>query len=93
VQIICYEILLAAGAGNITPENDAPPASAGQMQKLYEQLENSMTSVGFLNPRKPRLLMRRVKRLFNRAQLDQNEINILLGFLAAVREYIRKDRA
>jgi TrmH family RNA methyltransferase len=92
VQIVCYEIMQAAGAGAIMQESDVPLASAGQMRKLYEHLETCMTGVGFLNPRKPRLLMRRIKRLFNRAQLDQNEINILLGFLAAVQEYIKKDR-
>ena len=92
VQIVCYEIMQAAGSSEITHKSDAPLASAGQMRKLYEQMEARMTDVGFLNPRKPRLLMRRVKRLFNRAQLDQNEINILLGFLAAVREYIKKNR-
>jgi len=92
VQIVCYEIMQAAGAGAITTENDVPLATAEQMRKLYEQLEARMTDVGFLNPRKPRLLMRRVKRLFNRAQLDQNEINILLGFLSAVREFMKKNR-
>lgn len=92
VQIICYEIMQAAGAGAITQQSEAPLATAGQMRKLYEHLEARMTEVEFLNPRKPRLLMRRVKRLFNRAQLDQNEINILLGFLAAVQEFMKKGR-
>ena len=92
VQIVCYEIMQAAGAGAIAQASGVALASAGQMRKLYEHLEACMTAVGFLNPRKPRLLMRRIKRLFNRAQLDQNEINILLGFLAAVQEAIKKDR-
>ena len=92
VQIVCYEIMQAAGNGAITQKSDAALASTGQMRKLYEHLEARMTEVGFLNPRKPRLLMRRIKRLFNRAQLDQNEINILLGFLAAVQKFVKKGR-
>ena len=34
----------------------------------------------------PRLLRRRLKRLFNRAQLDENEYNILMGIIAAARQ-------
>jgi len=90
VQIICYEILQASGAGAITREDGAPLATAEHMRQLYEHFAACMSEVGFYNPRKPRLLMRRLQRLFNRAQLDLNEINILRGFLTAVQEYIKK---
>ena len=92
LQIICYEILQAAGSGTVTQENSVSLASAEHMRQLYEHFEACMTGVGFYNPRKPRLLMRRLKRMFNRAQLDLDEINILRGFLAAVQELIKKDR-
>ncbi|MGH8120303.1 MAG: RNA methyltransferase [Gammaproteobacteria bacterium] len=92
VQIICYEILQAAGAGTVTREDSAPLATAEHMRQLYEHFAACMTEVGFYNPRKPRLLMRRLQRLFNRAQLDQNEINILRGFLSAVQEFVQKLR-
>jgi tRNA C32,U32 (ribose-2'-O)-methylase TrmJ len=39
---------------------------------------------GFLDPENPRLLMRRLRRLFIKAELDQNEVNILRGMLAAL---------
>jgi len=35
-------------------------------------------------------LMRRLKLLFNRSRLDQNEYNILRGILTAVQESVRK---
>ena len=92
LQIICYEIRQAIGAGIIAQENDAPPASAEHMRQFYKHLEECMTEVGFYNSRKPRLLMQRLKRLFNRAQLDLNEINILRGFLAAVQKFVKKEQ-
>ena len=92
VQIVCYEIMQAAGAGVITQENSVALASAEQMHNFYQHLETCMTEVGFFNPRKPRLLMRRIKRLFNRAHLDLNEINILRGFLTSVQEFVKKYR-
>jgi TrmH family RNA methyltransferase len=92
IQIICYEVLQAAGAGAVTREKGVPLATAEHMRQLYEHFAECMTEVGFYNPRKPRLLMRRLQRLFNRAQLDLNEINILRGFLAAVQEFVQKRR-
>jgi tRNA C32,U32 (ribose-2'-O)-methylase TrmJ len=43
-----------------------------------------MTDISFLNIDNPRYLMRRLRRLFNRAQPDKNEVNILRGLLTAV---------
>ena len=47
-----------------------------------------MMDVEFLNPEQTRKLMRRLKSLFNRAHLDENEVSILRGFLAAVQEAV-----
>jgi tRNA (cytidine32/uridine32-2'-O)-methyltransferase len=90
VQIIAYEIRQAALQRTILLNElksaPTPLATAEQMAHLYRHIEQIMTEVGFFDPTKPRRLMRRVKRLFNRAQLDHNEVNILRGFLAAVHE-------
>lgn len=90
VQILAYEIRQAAASQEAVAEalNAAktPLATAEQMAQLYRHIEAVMIEVGFYDPAKPRRLMRRVRRLFNRAQLDQNELNILRGFLAAVQK-------
>ncbi|THB73108.1 MAG: tRNA (cytosine(32)/uridine(32)-2'-O)-methyltransferase TrmJ, partial [Gammaproteobacteria bacterium] len=36
------------------------------------------------NPDNPRKLMRRMRRLFNRPNMDKNEMNIMRGILTAV---------
>ena len=84
VQVVTYEIR-AAGAGK-QPEYvaDAPLASSAELEHFYEHLERVLTDVGFLDPDNPRHLMRRLRRLFIRARPDQNEVNILRGFLSAV---------
>ncbi len=85
VQILAYELWLAteeiAGAEN-TP--DAPPATASELELFFEHLEQILLETGFLNPDNPRHLVLRLRRLFLRAQLDKNEINILRGILSAV---------
>ena len=62
------------------------------MKYFYDHLQQSMIDVGFLNPEQPRKLMRRLKSLFNRAHLDENEVSILRGFLAAVQEAATEEK-
>ncbi len=93
IQIICYEILQAANLYQpVQGEEGIPLASAEQMGQLYDHLETCMIDIGFYDPKKPRRLMRRMKRLFNRALLDQNEMNILRGLLAAAQEAAGKKK-
>lgn len=101
VQIVCYEIhlaRLAAGAATgsgtraawpVAAPADAPGrgVSHEDMERLYEHLETVLTDLGFLDPRRPRHLMRRLRRLFNRACPDRNEVNILRGILTAVQDH------
>lgn len=86
VQILAYELRVAGAADEKPqfPTGDTLPASADQMAHFYEHLQQVLIEIGFLNPDNPRQLMRRLRRLFNRAQPDQNEINILRGILTAV---------
>ena len=93
VQVLCYEIRLARGQTDLTPvSEDPPPAAADAMQRFYQHLEEVLLENGFLDPDNPRQLMRRLRRLFNRAVPDENEINILRGILSAVQNPTGKKR-
>lgn len=85
VQVVAYELFLAAGAGLVLPPHrERPLAAAEDMERFYAHLESALVAARFLDPDKPRHLMRRLRRLFNRAQPDTNELNILRGILAAL---------
>jgi tRNA C32,U32 (ribose-2'-O)-methylase TrmJ len=68
--------------GRIAPA-DWVPVDAGQMEMFFVHLEQTLLDINFMNPEQPKKLMARMRRLFNRARPDQNEINILRGILAA----------
>lgn len=85
VQVLSYEIRMAAmGTTAAHYEADAPLASSDELELFYGHLEKVMIELEFLKPDNPRHLMRRLRRLFVRAQVDKNEVNILRGFLAAI---------
>lgn len=55
-----------------------------QMQGFFEHLERTLFQLKVLSPEHPKLLMKRLRRLFNRAELDVVELNILRGILTAI---------
>ncbi len=85
VQVLGYELMLQA-ADAPARHRESPPralATAGEMQGLFGHLEQALEDIGFIDPRKSDKLMRRLKRLFHRAEPDQDEIRILRGILSA----------
>lgn len=89
VQLLCYELRLAAFAGSPPVATKAvafssPPATNDDIERFYRHLENVMIDTGFLDPRQPKRLMPKLRRLFGRAELERDEINILRGILDAV---------
>jgi len=82
VQIVAYELSVAgqASPSEIRARN---LASNDEIELFYAHLNQVLLETGFLNPKNPKQLMRRLRTLFNRAQMDENEINIMRGILAS----------
>ncbi len=89
VQVLAYEICRVAQMGvtaSAAEMREGASVSNEDLQRLYQHLEEVLQQIGFLDPLHPRRLMRRLVRLFNRAGLDHNELNILRGILTAVQQ-------
>ena len=85
VQLVAYELWMATRSGAPPPpEKDVPLASADEMMLLYQHIEAVLEHIEFRDRTGGGFLMARIRRLFNRAQVDQNELNILRGILTAV---------
>ncbi|MCK9529930.1 MAG: RNA methyltransferase [Gammaproteobacteria bacterium] len=85
VQVFAYEVAMALGA-QVPAQAQDERASAGEVDGFYRHLEQALTDIGFLDPDNPRQLMRRLRRLFNRAELDKTEVQILRGILTAAQK-------
>jgi tRNA/rRNA methyltransferase len=88
VQVMAYEVRMAAldavaGPG-VVAEAAREPARFEDIENLFRHLEATMTGTGFLDPAQPKRLMPRLRRLFARAGLEKEEVNILRGFLTSV---------
>lgn len=91
IQVVSYELMMTRRGEWQAPYSNKEDevASAEEVEGLIEHLERTMIAVGFLDPANPRQLMRRMRRLFNRARVEKTEVNILRGVLSAVEKYKR----
>ncbi|HEB63665.1 MAG TPA: tRNA (cytosine(32)/uridine(32)-2'-O)-methyltransferase TrmJ [Gammaproteobacteria bacterium] len=94
-QVIAYEILMASQNRPTEIEREVIGAeddwaTSGEVERFYSHLESVLIETGFLDPSNPRLLMRKLKRLYQRARLEKNEVNILRGILTAVQRVTKK---
>ncbi|MEI8570630.1 RNA methyltransferase [Methylomonas sp. LW13] len=84
VQVVCYELFVASGQEMVSTVGDIgeePLATAEQMEAFYVHLQQTMADIGFLHSERSKSIMRRLRRIFNRTQLDTKELDILRGIL------------
>lgn len=103
VQVICYELRMAFLNVNDSSESilsavlspndtgwDEPLAPVADVEGFMAHLEKTLIMTEFHDPEKPRQLMTRLRRLFQRAHLDKMEVNILRGILTSIHKVARK---
>ncbi|MCZ6618883.1 MAG: RNA methyltransferase [Gammaproteobacteria bacterium] len=82
VQVVSYELFKQASGGQpVADVWDRAPATAEQVEGLMTHLENVLISIGFLDPANPGQSLTRLRRLFNRIQPDETEVQMLRGVL------------
>ncbi len=91
IQVLAYELnMVRIGSWQEPASNKGDePASAEEVEGFFEHLEQTLVATEFLDPDNPRQLMRRLRRLFNRALMEKTEVNILRGILTSVGKLLK----
>jgi tRNA (cytidine32/uridine32-2'-O)-methyltransferase len=99
IQVICYEMRMAAmefveqtedteASMPVTETEsmhwDEPLVTHEQMEQFYPHIEKMLAEIEFIDPKNPRLLPLRLRRLFGRIQLDRMEYHLLRGIFTRV---------
>lgn len=93
VQVLVYECYSASlKEHEYNQDEEWDWVTSQEQTKFYDILEETLLQMGFLNPKAPRQLMPRLRRLFNRARLERMELNILRGILARCQELARHEK-
>jgi tRNA (cytidine32/uridine32-2'-O)-methyltransferase len=91
VQVVSYELRMASLAREAAPsEWDYRSATADEMERLFDHMQQALIKIDFLKPSAPRQLMTRLRRFFFRARPDVMEMNIFRGMMTAIEESTEK---
>ena len=90
VQVAAYELRVRAGLSQVWSAPRFAPATHDEIEALHAHARRTLTAMRFLKPDNPRRLLPRLRRLFGRAALEREEVNILRGILARVDEFVAK---
>lgn len=90
VQIVAYELRMKY----LSPEAEVAKrsveyASADEIEQFYDHLKKVFIEIKFLKEANPRRLMMRVRRMFNRINLEKMEVSILRGMLSQVQKSLQ----
>jgi tRNA/rRNA methyltransferase len=87
VQVFAYELRMALDIPrDVQPDASVKMAAHDDVERFYEHLEQVLYETEFLDPAQPNRLMQRLRRLFARARLEKEEVNILRGILSAMQD-------
>jgi TrmH family RNA methyltransferase len=82
VQIMCYEVRMAITDGVLHyQEKPCELATQDDLERLYVHMQSVLEEIGFINPRAPKKLFERLRRLYARTRLEKEEVNLLRGIL------------
>ena len=89
VQVVCYEFRLALISEKKTKakskkHREDALASSDQLDGMYQHLYDALGAVEFFGTNNPDVVMRRLKGLFNRANITQREVSIIRGICSAM---------
>ncbi len=90
VQVAAYELFVAARGDGVWAAPRFEAATLDEIEALYACAQRTLIGMRFLDPRQPKRLLSRLRRLFARARLEKEEVNILRGILARIDQLLAR---
>lgn len=82
VLLICYEIFTGYSPVKESPVRELAPGEL--LETMFTQMEKTLLRIGFLNPQNPAHIMRTLRRILSRAELDQREVTVMRGMMSQI---------
>jgi tRNA/rRNA methyltransferase len=89
VMVLCYELFQFS----TTIQKEAGPlASSDHLERMFDHMERTLVTIGFLDAKHPERIMRVLRKIFGRSQMDEREVRILQGIWSKVDWYLGREK-
>jgi len=89
VMIVCYALFQSSVE---TRKPSIQLAQVGGVESMFEHMQRTLIQIGFLDSNHPKRMMRVLRRLFGRSQMDEREVQILHGIWSQMDHCLRKEK-
>ena len=89
VMVLCYELFQSSMT---IQKHSIQLAKAEQLESMFEHMERTLLNIGFLEVKNPKRIMRVLRRLLGRSEMEEREVQILQGILSKMDWHIKKER-
>ena len=83
-QVIAYEIFKASKENQSKEWRDYPEVNSEKLQMLIEHFIETAIAIDVIDPKNPKKITSRIRRMFSRLQPDEMEESFLRGFLSKI---------
>lgn len=94
VLVAAYELWMAAEGQTQPfkpPRRNAPPANTHLLESMFEEAERALWSIDFFKSRQTESVMRTLRALAHRADLDEREAGFLRAIAIEVRKFVARE--
>lgn len=92
VQVVLYELRMRHLQGSLSDDDmqewDSRRARVDEVERLFTHLEETLIDMEFLDPKAPKQLMTRLRRMYSRIRLDDMEVQMMRGILATTQKWV-----
>jgi len=86
VMVVSYELFKNAME---VPKKEVQLAQAEQLERMLGHMEKTLLRIGFLDSKNPQRIMRVLRKLFGRSQMDEREVKIFEGIWSQMDHQLR----
>jgi tRNA/rRNA methyltransferase len=89
VVILCYELFQSS---MVIQKDAVQLAKAEQLERMFEHMERTLLDIEFLDSKNPKRVMRVIRRLLGRSEMEEREVQILQGIWSKMDWHMKKKR-
>ncbi len=88
-MVLCYELFQSSTTNR---KETGLLTSSDHLERMFEHMERTLVAIGFLDPKHPERIMRVLRKIFGRSQMDEREVQIFRGIWSRVDWYVKRDQ-